>query len=496
MKRADDKKDFGLVIGMLCLITGMSQTELSQESGVDKGLISDYVLGRKSPLLRTRERLAEAFNVRDAFLAELIPVCRGIRLAFEAAARGGRDGRQPEAGSSPRLEEKVAGAVLEAMAPFLLELAQLDDGPAPRAEDRSWAEARWADLEPLPAEEQASIVRTLRGDERSWALAVRICEASVDAASHDTAEALRLARLGVHLAEEAPGPEAWRLLLLGYCEPFVANALRVGGHLAAAGETFARADPLWQRGEGGDPAGLLDGTRRLDLKASLYRQNGRLAEALRLLDQALAGGPPEAVARLLIKKATTHTRAGDYKLALRVLAQAKPRIDSEREARLPFLHLFTLTLNACHLERYQAAERLLPRVEALAVDLRTELDGVRTSWLRGRTLAGLGRREEALAGLAEVRRYFLGKKMAFDFALVSLELATLHLEQGRARLVKEIAEEMVWIFKGEKVHKEALAALALFRHAARAEKARAEWTRRMVKYLYRAQHNPGLRFEV
>ena len=94
-----------------------------------------------------------------------------------------------------------------------------------------------------------------------------------------------------------------------------------------------------------------------------------------------------------------------------------------------------------------------------------------------------------------MRRSFLAKEMAFDFALVSLELATLYLEQGRTRLVKEIAEEMVWIFKGEKVHKEALAALTLFRHAVRAEKAQAEWTRRMVKYLYRAQHNPKLRFE-
>jgi hypothetical protein len=75
------------------------------------------------------------------------------------------------------------------------------------------------------------------------------------------------------------------------------------------------------------------------------------------------------------------------------------------------------------------------------------------------------------------------------------ELATLHLEQGRTRQVKEIAEEMFWIFKGEKVHKEALAALTLFREAARREKASAGWIRRMVKYLYRAQHNPKLRFE-
>jgi tetratricopeptide (TPR) repeat protein len=494
MKAAGDKRDFGLVIGLLCVIKGWSQAALSQESGVDKDLISDYVRGHKSPLLKTRERLAEAFDVSYAFMAQLIPVCRSIRLAYEAAARSGQAETPQAGGRVPRLEEKVTGAVLEAMAPFLLELSQLEGWRAPRAEDRSWAEAQWAALEPLPAEDQAAIVQLLRGDERSWALAVRICEASEASAGHSAAEALRLARLGVHLAEEVPGVE-WRLRLLGHCEPFVANTLRVDGQLAAAGETFARADDLWQRGEGGDPAGLLDGTRRLDLKATFLRQTGQLAEALDLLAQALASSPPEAEARLLIKKATTHTRAGDYELALQVFRQAEPRIDSEREPRLPCVFHFNLAVNYCHMDRYEEAERLLPRVEALAADLRTELDGIRTLWLKGRTWAGLGRREEALAALADVRRSFLIKEMAFDFALVSLELATLYLEQGRTRLVKELAEEMVWIFKGEKVHKEALAALALFRHAVRAEKAQAEWTRRMVKYLYRAQHNPRLRFE-
>lgn len=299
----------------------------------------------------------------------------------------------------------------------------------------------------------------------------------------------------MNLAGKVPGPEKWRLRVLGFCEPFVANALRVCGKLAAAGESFARAGEQWNRGEGGDPAGLLDGARRLDLEASLLRLTGRFAEAQDLLDRALAASPLEAVARLLIKKATTHTRAGDYEFALEVLRQAESRIDVEREPRLPWVLHFNRGVAFCHLDRYEDAERLLPLVEALAADLRTALDGVRTLWLKGRTLAGLGRREEAIAALMQVRRYFLDEKMAFDFALVSVELATLFLEQGRTRLAKEIAEEMLWIFKGERVHQEALAALALFCQAVEAEEAQADWTRRLVKYLYRAQYNPHLQFD-
>jgi Tfp pilus assembly protein PilF len=100
-----------------------------------------------------------------------------------------------------------------------------------------------------------------------------------------------------------------------------------------------------------------------------------------------------------------------------------------------------------------------------------------------------------LAALSEVREYFQKAEIDYDFALVTLELAVLHLEEGRTARVRELAEEMLWIFQRQKVHKEALAALMLFRRAAQLEEAQAEWTSRLVQYLYRAQHNPGLRFE-
>jgi tetratricopeptide (TPR) repeat protein len=216
-----------------------------------------------------------------------------------------------------------------------------------------------------------------------------------------------------------------------------------------------------------------------------------------LLDQALQSVLSDEVrGRLLIKKANTFEIAGDYEAAVDTLRrQAEPLISGERDPRFPFLYHFTLAVNYCNLDLYEAASSLLPLVEALAADLRTELDGTRVLWLRGRARAGLGHREEALAALTQVRRIFLREEIAYDFALVSLELATLYLEQGHTFFVKELAAEMLWIFEGQRVHQEALAALALFRQAAEVEEARAEWTRRLVKYLYRARHNPCLRFE-
>jgi transcriptional regulator with XRE-family HTH domain len=495
-KDTADKLDFGLGIVLLRAFLRWSRATLSQKSGVDEGLIGDYEQGLRSPFRSTRKRLADAFAVEPSFLEELAAACRSLRLAYENAKARRRSGEPSAAETAQRLEEKVSRAVLETMEPFLMELAKLDDQPAPRAEHRAWGEEQWAVLEPLSAEDQAKIVQGLLGDERSWALAVCLCQASCTAATHTAAEALRLAQLATDMAKAAPGPEKWLLLLRGFCDFFLANALRVSGSLGAAREAFTRADKLWAQGEEGDPDGLLDAKRQLDLKASFLQNDGRIEESIILLDQVLQEArTDQARGRLLIKKANSQEMAGDYTAALQTLQQAEPLVTREAEPRLACIIDFNTAVNLCHLDRYKEAEALLPQAEALGAALNTKLDAVRTLWLKGRIWAGLGQRKEAFAALEEVRGYFLNETIAYDYALVSLELATLHLEQGRTRRVREMAEEMAWIFKSEKVHKEALAALRLFQEAARRERARAEWTQRMVKFLYRAQGNPRLRFE-
>lgn len=186
--------------------------------------------------------------------------------------------------------------------------------------------------------------------------------------------------------------------------------------------------------------------------------------------------------------------AGRYGDALGLLAQAQPLLDAAADPRLVFAHDFNKTVNLLHLDRYGEAEALLPKVES-RTDPGNELDGIRLRWLQGRTWAGLGRREEAREALARVRGYFHAEAIAYDYAVASVELGTLLLEEGRAREVRELAEEMMWIFHSQGIHKEALEALALFCHAAKAEQAQTDWARRLVKYLYRAQGNPGMTFE-
>jgi tetratricopeptide (TPR) repeat protein len=197
----------------------------------------------------------------------------------------------------------------------------------------------------------------------------------------------------------------------------------------------------------------------------------------------------------MVNKAFTLEQMGEAERAVEVLREAAPLVDGRRERRLLFGLRFNLAANLCHLGRYAEAETLLPEVRALAVELRKELDLVRVVWLEAKLAAGLGRQAEASAAFEQVRREFTAREMAYDTALVTLELAELYLKDGRAREVRALAEEMMWVFRSQGIHREALAALQVFFEAVRNEAATAEMARRVGLYLHLAQHDPELRFE-
>ena len=467
----------GNVLRSFRLRKGVTQEELGRLSGY-------------SP--RTLERMETGFyhNVERGQVVEILSHLDVPPEAVETALLADELGASP-GGEADRLIERAvaAGAAAGSKAARAELKAELLRRQAPG--HRRWAEERWSRLKRRKGSEQEKAVAALLGDDRSWALAELLCLASTDAAANRADEALRLARLAVRLAEHVPDG-GFRLHLLGWVEPFLANAERVGGNLAASAQTLAHADQMWAAGA---PVGVLDEARRLDLKASLLMYYGRSEEVRALLAVALKSAKTEhARARLLIKWARTLELAGEHEASLEVLRQARPLIDAKNDPRLLFAHDFNKAVNLVLLDRFAEAEPLLPLIEAVT-NPANELDMVRLRWLKGRVWAGVGRTPEALAALSEVRAYFRSEGIAFDFAVVSVELGTIHLEQGRAGLVKELADQMRWIFESQGIHKNALEALALFCHAARMEEAQADWARRLVKYLNRAQNNPSLRFE-
>jgi hypothetical protein len=89
---------------------------------------------------------------------------------------------------------------------------------------------------------------------------------------------------------------------------------------------------------------------------------------------------------------------------------------------------------------------------------------------------------------------FEAKGMWYDVALARMELAGLQLEEGRTAEVKAVTPALAAAFEAEGVHAEALKALRLFQQAVDREEATAELARRVLSFLFRAQHDPALRF--
>jgi hypothetical protein len=218
-----------------------------------------------------------------------------------------------------------------------------------------------------------------------------------------------------------------------------------------------------------------------------------LGEALALVERALDVDWWGQRVSLLVTKAKMLEEAGDYAGSMAVARDAAHQV-GEEQARNRFLIHFYLVLNLCHLGRHAQARLELGRLRALAGPLGNRLDLVRVDWLAGRVAAGLGEWQQAVVAFARVRDEMRRQRIAYDTALVTVELAEAHLALHHGAEVRALARQSASIFADQGVHREARRALQLFRRAAEQERATVELARRVVAYLYRARRDPRLRF--
>jgi transcriptional regulator with XRE-family HTH domain len=496
MTRHREPADMAIAILVLRTLRGWDQRAFAAAAGVSTSSICRYETGDIVPTPSTWARLLAAAGLPDLLVDSLFNWVRSARAALEGPLVSGDRLLDTLCGE---LSNEIAGIVRSSAALLLAGQPGSAAGPwgraplPPREEDRLQAPVLWGRLERLSARERRVLMEDSQ-EYRSWPLCELLCVESKKAAADSAELALELAELAALIAGLVPGEEAWRWRLQGYAEAHLGNARRVGSDLWGAEEAFARASRLWQAGASGDP-GLLSEAQVLSLEASLRIDQCRLPEAAVLLDRALATDQGVLRTNLLIKKARLQESAGDYEAALATLGKAASPYSQPLEPRQKLMLRFNPAWNFTHLGQFRQAEALLPEVRALTAQLGNELDTLRLRWLEGRVAAGLGRTAEALAALTEVRTRFAELNIAYDAALVTLEVAVLHLEQGRTEEVKTLALEMAPIFHAQGVHREALAALRLFCEAAKKEAATVELARRLVDYLYRAQHDPELRFE-
>jgi transcriptional regulator with XRE-family HTH domain len=469
---------------------GWTERELADAAGTTRKLVSAYETGKDKTL--SREKLDSLVAVMGGDVTE---VDLALLLLSALAPPAEEIAFLPTAPSAPEVHRAARMAARVGLTAAHLTRTRLLGLARARREERARREAAriWKLLRgETPAKRREMIAS--RREFQQWAVVERLCAESVRAAADDASQALELASLALAAAELVPGDDAWRARLQGYAWAFIANARRVGGDLTAAEEAFGTAWRLWRAGAavGERPLG---GWRLLDLEASLRREQRQFEVAAGLLERALARAPASARAHVLLMKAVTFEQAGAIDAAVAALRQAAPMAAALGEPRDRWVLLFNLLVNLCHLGHHGEAEHHLPALGELTLELGNRLDTLRLTWLTGRIAAGLGRSEQARAAFESVRRTFALLGNAYDAALASLDLAVLLLEAGEKAAVRALAAEMAPIFDAQRVHREALAALALFCDAVQSETATVELARRLVEYLEQARRKPWLRFE-
>jgi tetratricopeptide (TPR) repeat protein len=464
-----------------------SHTKLAKALGMSRSQLSEYFEGKRAIPREILEKIAAAAGFPVPLLD---PLLRDLR-SFRAARGWSRAGSVFAGGNAAEL------IVLVQMATDLV-VAPLHEAPAfarPASEDRAAAAELWERLKECPAAERRMLVEEL-DEYRSWALCEWMARESVKAAPNHPWVALELAELALLIAELTPAEPLWNWRLQGYAWAHVSNGRRVCDDMPGAEEAFARAKSLWGAGAAADP-GLLNPAWLPRLEASLRREQRRFSEALLRIDEALAlEADGELRGEILLSKSAIFQILGDPGGSAAALTEAAPLIDPDREPRNALVLRFNLLVDLCFLDRFAEAESRLDEVRDLAERLGGELDLARVAWVAGKIAAGLGRASEAEAAFQQARDVFDRRGLTYEYALVSLELALILLEQGRTGETRTLAEEMLPIFQAQKVEREALAALQVFYDAAKRETATVELTRRVVKFLYRAQHDPELRFEI
>ena len=233
-------------------------------------------------------------------------------------------------------------------------------------------------------------------------------------------------------------------------------------------------------------------------RAYLLLSRSLFDEADRLFDQTITlyreCGEVALTAQTLSDRGVGVHYAGDLEKAIPLFQEALELVDEQSNSRLEAMVRHGLAHCLSDLGRHQEALRLLEQARTVYRELGDRITLLRARWLEGKILHGLERTELAEEAFVEVRDAFIQEEIAYDAALVSLDLAALYAAQGRTSETRRLAEQMIPIFESRDVHREALAALVVFREAAQAEQATLALVQEIGAYLRQARFKPDLRF--
>src|SRR6185295_19615558 len=170
-------------------------------------------------------------------------------------------------------------------------------------------------------------------------------------------------------------------------------------------------------------------------------------------------GESHLLASTMVQKATAMLYSGDAESAVRILNKAISLIDHEEDPHLLLVACHNLVRCFIDLGRPDQAAQIHFDNKGLYKEVEEPNILLRATWQEGQLLRDLGHLEAAETILLRVRKGYTERKLAYEAALVSLDLATVYVKQGFADKLKRTVLETVPIFHSLRVGLETLASL-------------------------------------
>jgi len=260
LNKTDEPNTLPLLVVFLRFYARMTQAELGEAAGVEQGLISKYEAGHQQPPEESLRRMARAVGFPWLLVTYL-------RRVYSALIRLARMRELIEKGLILDSLEELLDRMLVALAPYMIEVvADLISEEEDPEERRLEADTVWLNLRSFSKSRRRRLLELSVDTTKNWALAERLCDASLESVSSDPEEALGLADLALWIAEKMEGEKPWRSRVAGYCWAHVAHARRAVKDTVGAEAAVAEARKLWEQGRFSDD-GLLSESRMRELLA-------------------------------------------------------------------------------------------------------------------------------------------------------------------------------------------------------------------------------------
>jgi tetratricopeptide (TPR) repeat protein len=283
----------------------------------------------------------------------------------------------------------------------------------------------------------------------------------------DPARMVELARLAALAADQLdPDRHGAKQVANFRCRAWteLANACRVADRLDEAEEALERASGLFLQGSRDDVLGA----RLLEVLASLHADRRRFESAFEVLDVAHAvhrrRGDRHLAGRALLKKGLYANYSGEPERAVQILQEGLSLVDPEREPDLASGAMHNLAVSLMESGRFGEARSLLG-ANLQPGEAAGRVNRLKSRWVEAHLESEMGNLDRAARDLEDIRRGFEAHGLPYSAALVSLELAAVHLRQGREEEARTLVLEAVEVFSTLGIRREGMAAVLLLRKA-------------------------------